>query len=197
MSNAAFLINSDAAPGAGRSARVSPGNAHAVRHEGPGDTYPLAWMCCFRRGDLRQVPRTGVPVAVTTSTKALANLEASWPRYVALTANASAAREFWQLAMDQVRALPFRHLCLDPTELIALSDDLGAGVAAFSEALSVDADTAATPNDIFEYHGGVLPFTRSDVYSKVLKGRGKVFEARRHNFKVLDWPGPNLRPGES
>jgi hypothetical protein len=189
VSNIAFLINTDAAPGAGRSARVSADHAKAVRYEGPGYTYPLAWICCFRRGDLRQPPKAGVPVAVTTTAKALENLKASWPRYVALTGSAPAAREFWQLAMDRVRELPFRHLCLDPTELIALSDDLAAGVAAFSEALSVDRDPASTPNDIFEYHSGVLPFKLADVYGKVLKGRGKAFEDRRHNFKVLDWPG--------
>jgi hypothetical protein len=137
MANRASLINSKALANSIYALYREPGDRFdpafiEVATDGRG--IPLPWLCCFRPANLRPMVVTAgdddeeadAPDEVTgrynvpcaTLAQAVSNLEASLPLFQALAEDPQEGRKRWEVAVQQVRALPLPNLTLSILELV-------------------------------------------------------------------------------
>lgn len=189
MGSFAYLINSDV-PGNGASRSTLKGKPHAVI-EGPRTLVPLPWVCCFRSADLapsKAGPGPGLRLPATSVKAAIENLNASLPRYERMVKDVAVAREYWQQAVDALKALPHPYIALDVSDLAYLDPD--GFPALFASAFSAAADGLSGSDELFGYAHGVPPRALAEFMKAPpdARSRDADFERRNHNACILRCP---------
>lgn len=136
---------------------------------------PAPWLFCFQQKDLLPTSvayvdddgiesRKQVWIPCTTTVEAQTNLSNSLPLFEWLVGDEKLAFEYWQAALEAIKALPLPYLTMDIEELFWLNDDEEL-TGQMVDALGRTRNALPALRHFGGYTEGLPPFTLAEFYS--------------------------------